>query len=89
MRDHLDAGVGDGGMGGWRGEACHWYVHRAGKRVLFCHHPLNQSPRVTHQPCSIKTRREEEKAARGSAEAPVWPRQEAVTVIWTPIFKSP
>lgn len=85
-------GVGEAGDEGdelMRGEACHWYVHRAGKRVLFCHHPLNQSPRVTHQPCSTNTRREEEKTARGSVEVPVWPRQETVTLIWTPIFKSP
>ena len=46
--------------------------------------PKSHAPTVLY-----KTRREEEKAARGSAEVPVWPRQETVPLIWTPIFKSP
>lgn len=83
------------GWGGWGGDEPDGRGrHAAGmctglERVLFCHHPLNQSPRVTHQPCSTKTRREEEKAARRSTEAPVSPRQGTVAWIWTPIFQSP
>lgn len=46
--------------------------------------PKSHAPTVLY-----KTRREEEKAARGSAETPVRPRQETVPLIWTPHFPIP
>lgn len=54
-------------MRGWRGRRATGVCTGLG-RVLFCHRPLNQSPRVTHQPCSTNTRREEEKTARGGPD---------------------
>ncbi|KAB1280963.1 hypothetical protein Cadr_000004731 [Camelus dromedarius] len=64
--NHLNTGSGE--QKGWGDE-----LMGKGGMPLVCAQDWKE---VTHQPCSIKTRREEEKAARGSAEAPVWLRQE-------------
>lgn len=69
-------------MSGWERAACHWYMHRAGKSLV-----LSSSPEPvpkSHAP-TVLNKHTERRGENGKRR----PRQETVTLIWTPIFKSP
>ena len=77
-----------GEMSRWQREACHWYVHRAGKSLV-----LSSSPEPvpqSHAPTVLykNTERGGESSAR-KRRGPVWPRQETDTLLWTPVCNSP
>lgn len=80
--DGAGRGAGDEGDERWERAACHWYMHRAGKSLV-----LSSSPEPvpkSHAP-TVLNKHTERRGENGKRR----PRQETVTLIWTPIFKSP
>ena len=69
-------------MSGWEGGEGHGWMHRAGKSLV-----LSSSPEPvpkSHAP-TVLNKHTERRGENGKRR----PRQETVTLVWAPIFKSP